>query len=25
MTPEESGYGYVFEMTVVHHPGQVSP
>ncbi len=25
MTPEESGFGYVFQMTVVHHPGQVSP
>ena len=25
MTPEESGYGYVFQMTVVHHPGQASP
>jgi Tfp pilus assembly protein PilN len=25
ITPEESGFGYVFQMTVVHHPGQVSP
>ena len=25
MTPEESGFGYVFRMTVVHHPGEVSP
>ena len=25
MTPEESGLGYVFTMTVVHHPGEVSP
>jgi len=25
MTPEESGYGYVLNLTVVHHPGQVTP
>ncbi len=25
ITPEESGFGYVFQLTVVHHPGQVSP
>lgn len=25
ITPEESGFGYVFQMTVVHHPGQVAP
>ncbi len=25
ITPEESGFGYVFQMTVVHHPGEVSP
>ncbi len=25
ITPEESGLGYVFQLTVVHHPGQVSP
>ena len=25
ITPEESGLGYVFTMTVVHHPGKVSP
>lgn len=25
ITPEESGLGYVFTMTVVHHPGGVSP
>lgn len=25
MTPEESGLGYVFNMTVVHHPNEVAP
>jgi Tfp pilus assembly protein PilN len=24
MTPEESGYGYVLGMTVIHHPGAVA-
>ena len=24
MTPEESGYGYVLTLTVVHHPGEAS-
>ena len=25
ITPEESGFGYVFNLTVVHHPGEVAP
>lgn len=25
MTPEESGFGYVLNLTVVHHPGEVAP
>jgi Tfp pilus assembly protein PilN len=25
ITPEESGFGYMLTMTVVHHPGGVSP
>jgi Tfp pilus assembly protein PilN len=25
ITPEDSGLGYVFQMTVVHHPEQVAP
>lgn len=24
ITPEESGFGYVFQMTVVHHPGKAT-
>jgi len=25
LTPEDSGFGYVLNLTVVHHPGEVAP